>query len=207
MASRKRSVEEQIGSGFLIAGELLGGAAVFLLAVVGIHGIVNAPPVSPSIGPLIAWLELLIATTVMFVTAERWGGFIPGFFFIQGALRATAASIVPVDGATRLEAALIAIYSITIIAVLWRFLPPRRWRATLLDRAALTTFALSVAAVFAAPSTSVALRLVLVGSAPLFVAWTVYRLKIRKSVRKKRGQHPRNAGSELSNGRETGGIT
>ena len=201
----KRSVGAQIKSGFVIAGELVGGFVVFILAAKGLQGLVVAAPISHFAGPPIAWLELAIAAIVMFATAERWGGFIPGFFFLSGAIKATSASVFPVIGVTRSEAALVAIYSIAIIALLWRFLPPRRWRATLVDRAALTTFALSVAATLVAPSTTAALRVVLVGSIPLLVAWTAYRWKIRKHGTKNRRRHPGRTGIEQSKTDEVSG--
>lgn len=185
MSSRQRSVGEQVKSGFLIAGELVGGFLVFILACVGFARLFSEAPSSHFMGPVTAWIELLVATTIMFVTAERWGGFVPGFFFLRGAGGGIFFTIFPsaaanhYHGITRPEAAVLAIYSIVIIAVLWRFIPPRRVRATLVDRTALTIFALSVAIMGALPS-STALRAPLLGSVPLLIAWVIYRWKRRR---------------------------
>jgi hypothetical protein len=190
--SRKRSVGQQVKNGFLIAGELVGGFLVFILAGIGFARLFSEAPTHHFMGPLIAWAELAVATTIMFATAERWGGFIPGFFFLRGASGGIFYTIFPPSaaparphGITRPEAALLAIYSILIIAVLWRFIPPRRVRATLVDRTALTIFALSVAIMGALPP-STALRAPLAGSVPLLIAWVIYRWNLGRH----RAKHP-----------------
>jgi hypothetical protein len=185
MSSHKRSVGEQVKSGFLIAGELVGGFLVFILAAVGLIQLISAAPSFHFRGPLTAWIELALATVIIFATAERWGGFIPGFFFLRsaslGIFYAVFPSLAPDRSreVTRWEAGLLGVYSIMIIAVLWRFIPPRRVQATVLDRAALTIFALSVAMMMALPS-STALRAPLIGSAPLLVAWATYRWRLKR---------------------------
>jgi|GEM_PF-2252228 hypothetical protein len=182
--THKRTVGEQVKSGFLIAGELVGGFLVFLLAAVGLDRLISGASTSHLAGPVTAWIEVAIAAIVMFATAERWGGFIPGFFFLRGAFLGAFYAIFPSAASPshqipRSEAALLAAYSILIIAVLWRFIPPRRTRATVLDRSALTIFALSVAMMTALP-TPTAYRVVLVGSAPLLIAWVTHEWKIRR---------------------------
>lgn len=74
MTSHKRSVREQVKSGFLIAGELVGGFLVFILAAVGLDLLIQAAPKSHFAGPPTAWIALSLATIIMFATAERWGG-------------------------------------------------------------------------------------------------------------------------------------
>jgi hypothetical protein len=209
MTSHKRSVREQVKSGFLIAGELVGGFLVFILAEVGLGRLILAAPTSHFTGPVTAWIELGLATIIIFGTAERWGGFIPGFFFLRGATLGIFYAIFPSAASPshqipRSEAALLAVYSVVIIAVLWRFIPPRRVRATLLDRAALTIFALSVAMMMALPS-STGLRVVLIGSAPLLVVWAAYEWKVRRHRTRHRHAHSAESGTLNGNPVETRG--
>ncbi len=182
MASDSRSIGEQVKSGFVIAGELVGGFLTFLMAAVGIVRLYSQAPSHHFLGLLTAWIELCVATVIIFATAERWGGYIPGFFLLRGAMGGIVYTIFPFSpnahfqGMTHLKAAGLAIYSITVIAILWRFVPPRRVRATVLDRTTLTIYALSVASMGALPSAT-ALRAPLIGSIPLLVAWAAYRWK------------------------------
>jgi hypothetical protein len=186
--SDSRSVGEQVKSGLVIAGEFVVGFLTFLMASVGIVGLYQQAP-SHFLGPLTAWFELCVATVIIFATAERWGGYIPGFFLIRGFIGGIIHTIYPSppgvhsEGLTRLEGAGLAIYSIALLAVLWRFIPPRRVRATVVDRTALTIFALSVASMLALPPGTF-LRAPLVGSIPLLIAWTVYRWKLSRHGRK-----------------------
>jgi len=182
--THKRSVKEQGKSGLVIAGELVAGFLVFTLAAVGLKLLISGAPASHFAGPVVALIAVILATAIMFATAERWGGFIPGFFFLRGAVLGvfytmfpSAAS--PSNRVPRSEAALIAAYSIAIIGILWRFIPPRRARATSLDRSCLTLFALSVAMMPALP-TPTAYRVVLFGSAPLLIAWAAYEWQINR---------------------------
>lgn len=194
--THKRSVREQGKSGLVIAGELVAGFLVFILAAVGLTLLISGAPTSHFAGPVIAWIEVILAAVIMFATAERWGGFMPGFFFLRGAFLGVFYTIFPSAAAPsnripRSEAALIAAYSIVIIGVLWRFIPPRRARATILDRSCLTIFALSVAMMTALP-TPTAYRVVLVGSAPLLIAWTAYEWKLNciRTLRRLRRNRP-----------------
>ena len=204
--AEKRSVKEQVKSGFLIAGELVGGFLVFLLAAVGLQRLILAAPTSHSVT---AWIEVALAGAIMFATAERWGGFIPGFFFLRGAFLGAFYAIFPSAASPshripRSEAALLAAYSILIIAVLWRFIPPRRTRATILDRSSLTIFALSVAMMTALP-TSTGSRVVLIGSVPLLIAWAAHEWKIRRHRTRHRHAQLPTSGSLSGNSLETPG--
>jgi hypothetical protein len=207
--THKRTVGEQVRSGFLIAGELVGGFLVFVLAALGLQRLISAAPTSHFVGPVTAWIEIGLAVVIMFATAERWGGFIPGFFFLRGAFLGAFYTIFPSAASSsnripRSEAALLAAYSIAIIAVLWRFIPPRRARATILDRSSLTIFALSVAMMTALP-TPTAYRVVLVGSAPLLFAWVAHEWKIRRHHNRHRHAHLSAPGSLNGNPLETPG--
>jgi hypothetical protein len=156
MSSGKRSIAEQVKSGFLIAGELVGGLLLFLLAVVSLRRLISPAPTVHLTGLLAACIALAVAIVVIYVTAERWGGFIPGFFFIQSAWKGAFYVIFPSGTASphrvaRPEAGFLAAYSLLMIAMLWRFIPPRRIRVSFVDRLALTIFALSVAVMMALP--------------------------------------------------------
>lgn len=183
--THKRSVKEQGEDGLVIAGELVAGFLVFILAAVGLTFLISGTPASHFTGPVIAWVEVILAAFIMFATAERWGGFIPGFFFLRGAFLGVfytmfPSAVSPSNRIPRSEAALIAAYSVAIIGVLWRFIPPRRARATILDRSCLTLFALSVAMMSALP-TPTAYRVVLFGSAPLLIAWAAYEWRVNRT--------------------------
>jgi hypothetical protein len=182
--THKRSVKEQGKSGLVIAGELVAGFLVFTLAAVGVKLLISGVPASHFAGPVVALIAVILATAIMFAAAERWGGFIPGFFFLRGAVLGVFYTMFPLAASPsnrvpRSEAALIAAYSIAIIGILWRFIPPRRARATSLDRSCLTLFALSVAMMPALP-TPTAYRVVLFGSAPLLIAWAAYEWQINR---------------------------
>jgi hypothetical protein len=180
MTSDSRSVGEQVKSGFLIAGELVGGFLTFIMATVGIVRLYSQAPSRHFFGPLTAWIELSVAIVIIFATAERWGGFIPGFFLLRGVIGGAIYTIYPFapnahsQGVTRLEGLALAIYSVAVVALLWRFIPPRRFQATVLDRTVLTIYALSVASMWALPRPT-AMRAPLVGSIPLLIAWVAYR--------------------------------
>jgi hypothetical protein len=99
-------------------------------------------------GALLAWITLGVAAIVIFGTAERWGGFVPGFLFFYTASKGFFYALIPPVAThdpvplTRLEYLGAGLYSALAIVFLWRFIPPRKVRATILDRVALTVFAL-----------------------------------------------------------------
>jgi hypothetical protein len=175
MASHKRSVGGQVKSGLVTACELVGGFIVFVLTMFGLALLIASKAPRP-VDYFLGSLALVIATGIIFATAERWAAYIPGFLFLGGFTRSAWATVFPSHGVGRAQAALLAVYSIAVIAMLWRFIPPRRQPATTLDRAALTAFALSFATalVLSHPSTvPVAPLLISLGS--LLVGWAGYR--------------------------------
>jgi hypothetical protein len=72
MTSHKRSIGDQIKTGLFVAGELVGGFLVFLLAAVGLGRLISAASTSHFTGPLTAWIELGLGALIIFATAERW---------------------------------------------------------------------------------------------------------------------------------------
>jgi hypothetical protein len=189
MTPRKRSAGEQVKSGAIIAGEFVGGFLVFMLAMVGVIRLISNAPTSHFREPLTAWIEVFVAAIIMFATAERWAGIIPGFFLLRGIFGGIAYSIFPATaeqhphGMTRPEAAFLLVYSVVVTALLWRFIPPRKIRTTFVDRTALTIFALSIAILLQLFSSSAALPAAVLGCVPPLIAWVVYRWNHRKRVR------------------------
>jgi len=184
-----RSVKEQVKSGLLIAGELVGGFLVFILAAKGLIWLFPPDHSAHFPGPAKAWIALSIAAVAIFSTAERWAGIIPGFFLIRGLMGGLFATAFPIaasahsQGISRLEAAELAIYCLCVIVLLWRFLPPHRAPATVLDRVALTVYAFSVAAVWALPRET-AFRAPLLGAIPLLIAWLIFRRQRPRRIHK-----------------------
>src|SRR5208283_1806290 len=177
-----RTIKEQVRSGLLIAFEIVGGFLVFLLASVALAWFFPAGQHVHFPGPLKAWISLLVALAIIFSTAERWAGFIPGFFLVRGIFGGLVYTAFPATsaanshGLSRIQAGELLIYCLLVMGLLWRFIPPRRSRATTLDRCALTFFALSVAGM-SVLSTDRILLAPLSGSIPLLVAWLVYRYR------------------------------
>jgi hypothetical protein len=176
MTSHKRSVGEQVTSGLIIGGELVCGFLVFVLAASGLAGLIGPPSSDRSAGYFLPSVALIIATVIMFVTAERWGGFVLGFIFLQGLLKGIGWAILGSNRLIREQAALVALYSIAVITMSCRFIPPRRLPATALDRAALTVLALSASAFLVlAQSSTFAIPILLIGPGALLLAWAAYR--------------------------------
>ena len=84
MARENRSTKEQALSGMLLVAELVGGFLTILLTIIAFGWFF--PPGEPSQfpGPLKAWIAVAVAAPVIFFTAERWAGLIPGFFLLRG---------------------------------------------------------------------------------------------------------------------------
>jgi len=185
MSSHKRSVGEQVKSGFVIDGELLGGLIICGVTAKSLGILIADAPTRHFRGPLIAWLAIIVATTIIFGTAERWGGFVPGFLFFYAAAKGFAYSLIPPiaphDPAPLTRSAYLGIgfYSVLAIVFLWRFIPPRKTRATILDRIALTVFALTVLiAIVLQEPTSLMLDVSLIGLLALLGSWIIdFRLK------------------------------
>jgi hypothetical protein len=188
VSSQKPPVREQIKRGFLYAGEIVGGMLLCALAMQGFIGLFSEAPSRHFRGPLTAWVELGVATIIIFATAERWAGYVPGFLFLYNVLKGFSYALIPPGNSHafhswgRLEWLGFGAYFTLAIVLLWRFVPPRKVRATLLDRMALTIFALSFLIVGTLPI-SVAFRFPLIGLTALLIAWMAYRFELRKHRR------------------------
>src|SRR5262245_55174227 len=113
-----RSIGEQVRSGFIIAGELVAGFLVFVVATVSLRWLIAPPIAARPVDYLVPLLALTVAAGIMFATAERWGAFILGFLFFRGALKGIGRTVLPSHQIGRTQAALIAIYCITVITML-----------------------------------------------------------------------------------------
>ncbi len=176
MSSQKRSVGEQVKSGFLIAGGMIGGFLTFMMAVIGIGSYIlplPSPP-RPLVGPLIGSVEIVLASTIMFATAGRWPRYAVGLIFGWGALRALGYAIFPVDTRLRGVAIAFAAYCILASTLLYRFNAPNKPAPTILDRIALTALGLSCASVLSLNSPGAAALVLVVGLLPLVMAWAVH---------------------------------
>ncbi len=189
MHSGKRSATDQVKSGFFIACRLVFGFLVFVLATAGIALLSSPPPAHHFVGHFGAFAAVCLAATIMFFTAHRWGGFIAGFFFLPGAYRAFGAFLAGYDYSfpprplPRLESGIFMLYSIAVIAMVWRFIGRRRKRVscTMLDRTALTAFALSIM-IFVVHTESYAWPIG--GLVVLFIPWAIFRWQNHKSRRR-----------------------
>jgi hypothetical protein len=170
-----RRASERGGSWFRIETFvwILVGILVFVVAILGSLLVMVPDPGMGARAIPVGLVALGFATTVMFKTAERWAGFVPGFIFLPAILGSLGRLPLHLAG-------FMAAYCLLLILLLWRFIPPRRRVVSLLDRTALTLFALSAAA-FAAlegarQETAIpAIDIPLIGACPLVVAWAVSR--------------------------------
>jgi hypothetical protein len=200
MSSLKRSRTEQVRSGFLHAGELVAGLILSGMVLQGSGSLISEASSRHFRGPITAWTELGLATIIIFVTAERSAGFIPGFLFVYAAFKGFSYALIPPrEGTnhlslTQLEWLGCGVYFTVAIVLLWRFIPPRKTSATMLDRVALTVFALSVLIAPALP-VHLLLRVPLFGLTALVIAWIPGQSDQRKRRRK---QRPADTGDVLS---------
>lgn len=191
MSSRKRSVGQQVKSGFFIAGGLIGGFLTFMTAVIGIGGFVLPPsPIPrPLVGPVIGSVEIVLAATIMFATAGRWPKHAVGVIFGWGALRALIYIVFPTDKAPRGEAVGVAVYCILVSTLLYRFIRPHKSDPTISDRIALTALGLSCASVipvsisFSSPG--VVASVLGIGLLPLVVVWAIHHHQNRQRARER----------------------
>jgi hypothetical protein len=185
----KSSTSEQIKSGFFKFCRFVLGFIVFCLLLGGLS--ILFYPAAPSHHWLFRLLggslSVVVALTIMFITADRWGGFAAGFFFLPGAARALGSFFTGYDYSypprplSRLESGLFALYSIAVIALVWRFIGRRKIAITIVDRLALTTFATCCAVFLVRPQSYVAPALGLVA---LLIAWVLHRWHYVKEHRR-----------------------
>lgn len=174
----QRPVKYQVKSGLLLAGRVVAAFLVFCLAAVGFRLMYSPGHPFHFPGPLRAWIALATATIIIYWTAERWL-VIPGFIILRGFFAGLFYILFPVAPGThtrglgRLEAGELVVYSVCLVPLIWRFAPPTRYRATVFDRIAITSYILSIAAMVLFSEDAVA-RAPLLGTIPLFIAWLIH---------------------------------
>ena len=192
MPRHSQSLGERVIRHLLLIAEIFAGAIVFSLTMGSIVILLHHEP-SRFKGPIIPMILLCVGTAIIFATAERWGGFVPGFLFLGGASKAFFYAAIsqpfnlksdfqaldaPATQPARLMWLALGFYCVLAILLLWRFLPPHKRRATMADRAALTGFALAFMIGVISPWPE-SLRILLLGLLLLVIAWLLYFLKRR----------------------------
>lgn len=128
-----------------------------------------------------------ICAVIMFLTVHRWAPISIAIFFAPGLRRALGLLVVGPNPssseawqrAPRSEALQMVVLCIVVIGLTWRFLRERPAPTTLIDRFALTFFAITSLDQMVVPYHFPPLPL-LSGIAALFVAWAAYRFEPSK---------------------------
>ncbi|MFZ0994324.1 MAG: hypothetical protein WBL97_10975 [Candidatus Sulfotelmatobacter sp.] len=181
----KQSVKRQIRSGLRLGG----GLAVFLIAMLplvdGLRRVVWAGPLHQLVwAEPIGWLELLVAATLFFATAQVWVKYLLGCM-VFGAVKGFVLLITGGGGSPPLQVAELLLFVfasiVLLVGIILRDTPP-------LDRVALTLYVFSVAwradkGLFM-PDPSL-----VVGLTCLFVSWCVYYVR-HHSAKKVAGAGP-----------------
>jgi hypothetical protein len=186
-----RPWQKRVASGFHHVARLLAGFVVAGMAMAGLSWWSSAPVNSRApLALLNDWWSLPIAATIMLLTAQRWAPFAIAFFFGPGLRNALIVAIGGPNPASpiiwlrtpRLEATELATCLALVVVLTWRFLRERPAPTTLIDRCALTLFAITsleqAMVDYRFPPVSL-----LSGITALFVAWVAYRLRRTKQHR------------------------
>lgn len=174
-----RSAKEQAKSGLLLGV----GLGAFLLALMlldsGLRRIISLPPNGLVLSDWIAWLEVGGACALLFVTAQTWFWGVAGY-----ALFAFGKSVVAILAGRewyathrllpRLELVEIAVFALTTIVLLFRFV---HIRPSVLDRIALTFYVLAFSWYVHSPQSRFVALLPAAGLSGLIASWLVYRFK------------------------------
>ena len=178
MSLDQRPVKVQVKSGLLLAGRVVAAILVLALAAVGFLWMHSPEHPFHFPGPLRAWIALLTAAIIIFWTAERWL-VIPGLVIVRGFFGGLFYVLFPVTsgintrGLSRLGAVELVVYSVCLVPLIRRFVPPTMYRATIFDRIAITGYTLSITAMVLF-SKDAALEAPLLGTIPLLLAWLIH---------------------------------
>jgi hypothetical protein len=187
----KRSKSKQIASGFRIAGGLIAGFVVIVLAFGGVARLSEDHPTQSSISALASWAALGVAALIMLRTANRWARFVTGFFFGPAVLKILGILIVGDDSyysshsITRTEVAEVLVYSVAVVALTSRFIGKRPAPTTVFDRLALTFFVFTSFKQVIIPYRFPPWFLIS-GVVALFAAWCAHRFTHVKQKRRHR---------------------
>jgi hypothetical protein len=158
VAEDDRPVGAQIKSGLRKGLGIVGGMLVSGMALLGFIGLRSSDSAPDMVGPYLMgpyrpWIAICFAAVIMFVTADYWAGYAPGFIFLPGMLTAirrltSQPSVAHGLQFSRLEYGVLLLYYAVVIALLWPYLPSVKrnmwkWRrVSVVDRTGLTAFAL-----------------------------------------------------------------
>jgi heme A synthase len=190
----RRSVSEQIVSGLRLAGGLVAGFLVLVLAFGSISTLPAGAPSYGVFGLYVSWSMLCVASIIMLLTTNRWAPYVPGFFFLPGLFKAVgllllgpnASSPIATHWVDRTEAMEIVVVCIIVIVLTWRFIGKRPAPTTLLDRVALTFFVLATIRQSTISYHWPPMPLIS-GLSALLVAWCAYRWE--RAGRKQKHHH------------------
>jgi hypothetical protein len=146
-----RCAHEQVISGLRLAGGLVGGFVVLILAGKSMILLIGGTPVSGRLAHFEAWAVLFAASMVILFTANRWASFVPSFFALAlvrdlGVIvfAATSSSWIASGGITRNTALQLLGVSAAVIVLTWRFVGDRPAPTRLRDRVSLTILVLGM---------------------------------------------------------------
>jgi hypothetical protein len=134
---------------------------------------------------------LALATAIMFVTANRWSPYVTGFFFAPAILRIASVLVLgsgsyyAAQSFSRVQTAELLLFALIVVALTVRFVGTRPAPTTLIDRLALTLFALAMARQINIPYRFPPWPL-LSGLVALLVAWFVGRRTPHRTARRRR---------------------
>jgi hypothetical protein len=174
-----RSVYQQAVSGLRLACGLVGGMIIFGLAFWSISTLpVNAPSNVRS-GHFVFWSMLCFSSVMIFVTVNRWVAAVAAFYCFVcvrtlGVLTFGLVSSTSSDWASRRDLLESFVFCIVVAALTWRFAGNSPAPTTLLDRFALTFFALAQLDQMAITYHWPPLPLIS-GLSALLIAWSAYR--------------------------------
>jgi heme A synthase len=189
-----RSVSEQIVSGLRLAGGLIAGFLVLVLALGSISTLPAGAPAYGGFGLYVSWSMLCVASVIMLLTANRWAPYVPGFFCLPGLFQAvvllllgpSSSSPIASSRTTRTEAMEIVVVCLIVIVLTWRFVGKRPAPTTLFDRFALTFLVLATIRQATIAYHWPPMPLIL-GLSALLVAWCAYRWE--RAGRKQKHHH------------------
>jgi hypothetical protein len=185
-----RSVGEKAVSGLRLAGGLVAGFLVLVLAGGGLSTLPTGAPAYGRYGVLASWSMLSVASVIMLLTAHRWASWMAAPFGVA-VLKTIAVllfgpnphSSIAANRVTRTEALAILVVSAAVIALIWRFIGAHPAPTTFLDRFALTFFVLTGLKQMTLPHSWPPLPLIS-GLSALLIAWCAY-LWVRTGTRRK----------------------
>lgn len=187
----KRSKRKQVVSGVQMAGGLIAGFVVMMIALVSVARLSGNQPKQSPTADAACWTAVVTAGIIMLWTANRWAPFVTVLFFGPAVFNIFGALLFPPDShsssisLSRISLAELLAYSVAVVLLTWRFVDERPAYTTFLDRCALTVFAFTAFKWVSTPSPFP----LFAGLLALLAAWCAHRLS-RIKRRRRRLKHP-----------------